>query len=259
MNSMCRDNKRNSELYPNLTTTRKPEHAGLFSSSLHYSVHQQWVPYYPASDTHGLIIARQWALPLSVALLPTATGSYAGVIRSAVGSLNREINVCSTIGPRGLRQTREEPELCATRASSLSSCLVSLLSLSLHLHFSLIRSTSSSSFCCNPSSLSFYMHLHSFLFSLCPWLSFLSRSLSFVPFLWFWVQSHTRTGDLQLLINDYFQRWQESTARERETLRKEEHKDGGRRRQGYPLSLVWGIKYKSQCIIRTGWTSLTTP
>ncbi len=50
-------------------------------------------------QTHGLIIAGQWALPLSVELLPTATGSYAGVIRSAVGSLNREINVCSTIGP----------------------------------------------------------------------------------------------------------------------------------------------------------------
>jgi len=41
MNSMCRDNKRNSELCPNLTTTRRPEHAGLFSSSLYYSVHQQ--------------------------------------------------------------------------------------------------------------------------------------------------------------------------------------------------------------------------
>ncbi len=132
-------------------------------------------------QTHGLIIAGQWALPLSVELLPTATGSYAGVIRSAVGSLNREINVCSTIGPRGLSQTREEPEPCTTRAASLSSCLFSLLSLPPDLHLSLFLSSSSSSSAviCLPS-LSIYVH--PFLFSLCPWLSFLSLLLSFVFF-----------------------------------------------------------------------------
>ncbi len=79
-----------------------------YSSSEHHIIIPQ---------THGLIIAGQWALPLSVELLPTATGSYAGVIRSAVGSLNREINVCSTIGPWGLSQPREEPEPCDTRFS----------------------------------------------------------------------------------------------------------------------------------------------
>ncbi len=114
-----------------------------YSSSEHHIIIPQ---------THGLIIAGQWALPLSVELLPTATGSYAGVIRSAVGSLNREINVCSTIGPWGLSQTREEPEPCDTRAASLSSCLCSVFSPpDLHLSLFLSSSSSSSAVICFPS------------------------------------------------------------------------------------------------------------
>lgn len=130
-------------------------------------------------QTHGLIIAGQWALPLSVELLPTATGSYAGVIRSAVGSLNREINVCSTIGPRGLSQTREEPEPCTTRAASLSSCLFSMLSPppDLHLPLFLSSSSSSSAVICLPS---LYIHVPPSLSLLLVPLAFLSFSLALV-------------------------------------------------------------------------------
>lgn len=162
-------------------------------------------------QTHGLIIARQWALPLSVELLPTATGSYAGVIRSAVGSLNREINVCSTIGPRGMSQTREEPEPCDTRAASLFFLLIfCFLPPDFHLSLFLSSSSSSSAVICFPS---LYMYLHPFFFS------FLSLLLPFVLFLWIWEQRLTRTRELQLLINDYFQRWQ-STARKKRNAEK---------------------------------------
>lgn len=127
--------------------------------------------------------------------------------------------------------------------------------ISLHLLFIL---------CCNLSSRSlslslFYMHLHPYLLCLCPWLSFLSFSRS--RLFWIWVQSLTRTGELQLLINDYFQRWQESTAKERGNAKEREAERWRKEKAGLPppLSLAWGIKCKSQCIIRTGWTSLTTP
>lgn len=135
---------------------------------------------------------------------------------------------------------------CVLQEPLLSSSLFSLLSLPPDLHLSLfLSSSSSSSAVIGLPSLSLYMYLHPFLFYLCPWLSFLSLLLSFVLFLWIWEQSLTRTRELQLLINDYFQRWQESTARKREMLRREKHKDGGKWRAGLPSSLVWGIKYKS--------------